>query len=133
PLGARMPRTVLGGTCRSTPCSASTFPNRFARLSTTIAASVMERAILPTTSTPPPSHPAPSFGSEPVRHADPPLAHVAGPSYFRGDRVRASNSSKRRNLSWAGAGRPGSTPAEARGSVAADRRHDPLLARLEPH
>src|SRR4029453_7283181 len=64
------------------PCNASTLPNRFARLSTTIAASVMERAILPTTSTPPPSHPSPTFGFEPVRPAAPPLAQVVGPFHI---------------------------------------------------
>src|SRR4029450_8117844 len=73
-----MPKTVPGGTCRSTPRSASTFPNRLARLSTTIAGSVIELAILPTTPTSPSSHPSPSCGYEPVRHADPPLARVVG-------------------------------------------------------
>ena len=54
--------------------SASTSPNRLTRLSATIAASVIERAILPTTSTPPPSHPSPSCGFNALCYADPPLA-----------------------------------------------------------
>src|SRR4029450_8673173 len=46
----------------------------------------------------------------------------------RGDRGWAPNSSKRRNPSWVGAGRPGSTSVAGRDSAAPDRRHETVLA-----
>ena len=132
PLGPSMPRTVPGGTCRSTPCQRLDLPEPLGE-ALDDDRRIAHGAGHPTHDVNPPLRPSPSCGSEPVRHADPPLAHVVGT--LPHDVETAVGPRTHRNAEtflWVGAGSPGSTSAGGRGSAAPDRRHDPLLARFEP-